>query len=142
MNKQRKEAVELMSAPQIPKEQEEYKFFPDHVLTEINVGLFILFLCTILAIVLPVEMTEKANPLITPEHIKPEWYFFPMYRWIKMTPEAVGIFFPMVVVGIFIFWPFIDNWIARVAKSKIMPLIIGIIGMVIVTFLMIIEAIP
>ncbi|MEA2107860.1 MAG: hypothetical protein U9P07_00355, partial [Pseudomonadota bacterium] len=72
-----------MSTPQTPREQEEYKFFPDHVLTEINIGLFILFLCTILAIVLPVEMTEKANPLITPEHIKPEWYFFPMYKWIK-----------------------------------------------------------
>ncbi|MEA2108047.1 MAG: hypothetical protein U9P07_01330, partial [Pseudomonadota bacterium] len=100
------------------------------------------FLCTILAIVLPVEMTEKANPLITPEHIKPEWYFFPMYKWIKMTPEAVGIFFPMVVVGIFIFWPFIDSWIAKTAKSKALPVIIGIIGMVIVTSLMIIEAIP
>ena len=130
-----------MSAPQTPKEQEEYKFFPDHVLTEINIGLFILFLCTILAIVLPVEMTEKANPLITPEHIKPEWYFFPMYKWIKLTPEAVGIFFPMVVIGIFIFWPFIDSWIAKITKSKALPVIIGIIGMVIVTSLMIIEAI-
>lgn len=131
-----------MNAPQTPKEQEEYKFFPDHVLTEINIGLFIIFLCTILAIVLPVEMTEKANPLITPEHIKPEWYFFPMYKWIKMTPEAVGIFFPMVVVGIFIFWPFIDSWITKITKSKALPVIIGIIGMVIVTSLMIIEAIP
>ncbi len=131
-----------MSAPQTPKEQEGYKFFPDHVLTEINIGLFILFLCTILAIVLPVEMTEKANPLITPEHIKPEWYFFPMYKWIKLTPEAVGIFFPMVVIGIFIFWPFIDRWITKITKSKALPVIIGIIGMVIVTSLMIIEAIP
>jgi quinol-cytochrome oxidoreductase complex cytochrome b subunit len=131
-----------MSVPQTPKEQEEYKFFPDHVLTEINIGLFILFLCTILAIILPVEMTEKANPLITPEHIKPEWYFFPMYKWIKMTPEAVGIFFPMIVIGIFIFWPFIDSWITKITKSKVLPVIIGVIGMVIVTSLMIIEAIP
>jgi len=131
-----------MRAPQTPKEQEGYKFFPDHVLTEINIGLFILFLCTILAIVLPVEMTEKANPLITPEHIKPEWYFFPMYKWIKLTPEAVGIFFPMIVIGIFIFWPFIDSWITKITKSKALPVIIGIIGMVIVTSLMIIEAIP
>ena len=131
-----------MSASQTPKEQEGYKFFPDHVLTEINIGLFILFLCTILAIVLPVEMAEKANPLITPEHIKPEWYFFPMYKWIKMTPEAVGIFFPMVVIGIFIFWPFVDSWITKITKSKALPIVIGIIGMVIVTSLMIIEAIP
>ncbi|MBN2332211.1 MAG: hypothetical protein JXO49_00795 [Deltaproteobacteria bacterium] len=142
MNKLKKEVTKPMNAPQTPTKPEGYKFFPDHVLTEINIGIFILFLCTILAIVLPAEMTEKANPLVTPEHIKPEWYFFPMYKWIKLTPEAVGIFFPMVVVGIFIFWPFIDSWIAKITNSKILPVIIGIIGMVMVTSLMIIEAIP
>ena len=59
-----------------------------------------------------------------------------------MTPEAVGIFFPMIAIGIFIFWPFIDSWITKITKSKTLPVVIGIIGMVIVTSLMIIEAIP
>ena len=129
-----------MSDKQEP--QEGYRFFPDHVLTEINIGLFLFFLCCILAIVLPVEVGEKANPLITPEHIKPEWYFFPMYKWIKMTPEMIGIFFPMVVIGIFIFWPLIDDFIAKTTKNKNLSTIIGLIGMVIVTSLMILEAIP
>ena len=129
-----------MSDKQEP--QEGYRFFPDHVLTEINIGLFLFFLCCILAIVLPVEVGEKANPLITPEHIKPEWYFFPMYKWIKMTPEMIGIFFPMVVIGIFIFWPLIDDFIVKTTKNKNLPMIIGLIGMVIVTSLMILEAIP
>ncbi len=129
-----------MSNKQEP--QEGYRFFPDHVLTEINIGLFLFFLCCILAIVLPVEVGEKANPLITPEHIKPEWYFFPMYKWIKMTPEAIGIFFPMVVIGIFICWPMIDDFVAKTTNNKNLPMIIGLIGMVIVTSLMILEAIP
>ena len=129
-----------MSDKQEP--QEGYRFFPDHVLTEINIGLFLFFLCCILAIVLPVEVGEKANPLITPEHIKPEWYFFPMYKWIKMTPEAIGIFFPMVVIGIFICWPMIDDFVAKTTNNKNLPMIIGLIGMVIVTSLMILEAIP
>ena len=122
--------------------QEGYRFFPDHILTEVNIGLFLFFLCCVLAIVLPVEIGEKANPLITPEHIKPEWYFYPMYKWIKMTPEAIGIFFPMLVIGIFIFWPLVDDFIVKTTSNKNLPIIIGVIGMVIVTTLMIMEAIP
>ena len=122
--------------------QENYRFFPDHILTEVNIGLFLFFLCCVLAIVLPVELGEKANPLVTPEHIKPEWYFYPMYKWIKMTPEVVGIFFPMLVIGIFICWPVVDGFIVKTTNNKTLPIIIGVIGMVIVTTLMILEAIP
>ncbi len=122
--------------------QEDYRFFPDHILTEVNIGLFLFFLCCILAIVLPVEVGEKANPLVTPEHIKPEWYFYPMYKWIKMTPEVVGIFFPMLVIGIFIGWPLVDNFIVKVTNNKNLPIFIGLIGMVFVTTLMILEALP
>ncbi|MEA1921861.1 MAG: hypothetical protein U9R49_07710 [Bacteroidota bacterium] len=122
--------------------QDNYRFFPDHILTEVNIGLFLFFLCCVLAIVLPVELGEKANPLITPEHIKPEWYFYPMYKWIKMTPEVVGIFFPMLVIGIFICWPVVDGVIVKSTGNKNIPIIIGVIGMVIVTTLMILEAIP
>ena len=122
--------------------EEGYRFFPDHVLTEINIGLFLFYLCCILAIVLPVEVGQKANPLVTPEHIKPEWYFYPMYKWIKMTPEVVGLFFPMFVIGIFIFWPLVDSLIIKLTGSKVLPTIIGVIGMVIVTSLMIMEAVP
>ncbi|MCK5916533.1 MAG: hypothetical protein KAG92_10375 [Deltaproteobacteria bacterium] len=133
----------MSNNPQEPQEpQEGYRFFPDHVLTEINIGLFLFFLCCILAIVLPVEVGEKANPLITPEHIKPEWYFFPMYKWIKMMPETIGIFFPMLVIGIFIFWPLVDSFIIKLTNNKNLPIFIGVIGMVIVTTLMILEAMP
>ncbi len=130
----------MNNKPQEP--QEGYRFFPDHVLTEINIGLFLFFLCCVLAIVLPVEVGEKANPLITPEHIKPEWYFFPMYKWIKMTPEAVGLFVPMVVIAVFIFWPLVDSFIVKVTNNKNLPIFIGVAGMVFVTTLMILEALP
>lgn len=119
-----------------------YRFFPDHVLTEINLGLFLFFLCCVLAIVLPVEVGEKANPLVTPEHIKPEWYFFPMYKWIKMTPEAIGLFVPMLVIAVFIFWPMVDALLVKISGSRNLPIIIGVLGMVFVTSLMILEALP
>jgi FtsH-binding integral membrane protein len=59
-----------------------------------------------------------------------------------MTPEAVGLFFPMFVIGIFIFWPMVDSLIVKFTGSKALPTIIGVIGMVIVTSLMIMEAVP
>jgi quinol-cytochrome oxidoreductase complex cytochrome b subunit len=130
----------MSNKPQEP--QDGYRFFPDHILTEINIGLFLFFLCCVLAIVLPVEVGEKANPLITPEHIKPEWYFFPMYKWIKMTPEAVGLFVPMLVIAIFIFWPLVDSFIVKITNNKNIPIFIGVVGMVFVTTLMILEAMP
>ena len=117
-----------------------YRFFPDHVLTELNIWIFLIYLSTILAIIFPPEMAPKANPLVTPLHIKPEWYFFPMYKWIKMTPQMVGIMVPVVVVLIFIFWPFVDAFIARVTKNELLPRWIGIAGMLFVTCLMAIEA--
>jgi len=118
-----------------------YRFFPDHVLTEVNLGIFFLYLCTILSIIFPLHLIEKANPLVTPEHIKPEWYFYPMYRWIKMTPQSIGIFVPALVVLIFIFWPFIDRYIGNVSKSKNLATWIGVAGMAFVTCLLIIEAV-
>ncbi len=127
------------------KEQNElpegaYRFFPDHVLTEINLGLFFLYLATIFSIIFPLNLMEKANPLVTPEHVKPDWYFYPMYRWIKMTSQNIGIFVPMLVVLIFILWPFVDRAIARATGSKNLATWIGIAGMVFVTGLLVIEA--
>lgn len=117
-----------------------YRFFPDHVLTEINLGLFSLYLATIFSIIFPLKLMEKANPLVTPEHIKPDWYFYPMYRWIKMTSQNIGIFVPMLVVLIFVLWPFVDRAIGRVTGSKNVATWIGIAGMVFVTSLLIFEA--
>ncbi|MBN2705593.1 MAG: hypothetical protein JXR89_04035 [Deltaproteobacteria bacterium] len=131
-----------MTKPNPRHPENSYRFFPDHVLTEVNIGLFLFFLCCVLAIVLPVEVGEKANPLVTPEHIKPEWYFFPMYKWIKLTPEIIGLFVPMIVIAVFIFWPLVDNFLVKVSGSRNLPIIIGVIGMVFVTTLMILEAFP
>ena len=45
----------------------------------------------VLALLFPPEMGEKANPLITPSQLKPEWYFLFIYQGLKYTPKAVGV---------------------------------------------------
>jgi ubiquinol-cytochrome c reductase cytochrome b subunit/cytochrome b6 len=90
-----------------------FSFFPDHVTTELMVGLFLLTLLTMLAVVFPAHLGEPANPDETPLHIKPEWYFFPMFRWLKLVPLWLGMG-GMAVAGLGLFiWPFIDSYRRR-----------------------------
>ena len=57
-----------------------------------------MFLLTCLALIFPAGLSEKANPLETPEHIKPEWYFLWAFRWLKLMTERTAI----VTQGIFL----------------------------------------
>lgn len=90
-----------------------FPFIPDHLLTEIGIAMFLMFLLSFLAIVFPVGMGPKADPLITPEHIKPEWYFFWAFRWLKLVPDQVAVVTQGIFLGIFVAWPFVDAWIRR-----------------------------
>ena len=57
---------------------------------------------------------EPANPLKTPEHIAPVWYFTPFYAMLRAVPPMFGSQFPGVVVMfaailIFFFVPWLDR---------------------------------
>ena len=43
-----------------------------------------MILLSALATLLPVGMGPRADPLITPEVIKPEWFFYVAFRWLKL----------------------------------------------------------
>ncbi|MDH5784548.1 MAG: cytochrome bc complex cytochrome b subunit [Chromatiales bacterium] len=57
---------------------------------------------------------EPANPLKTPEHIAPVWYFTPFYAMLRAVPSIAGSAFPGVVVMgaatiILFFLPWLDR---------------------------------
>jgi quinol-cytochrome oxidoreductase complex cytochrome b subunit len=58
-------------------------------------------------------MGPKADPLTTPEHIKPEWYFFWAFRWLKLMPESAAVITQGIFVGLLVFWPFVDGLIRK-----------------------------
>ena len=87
----------------------EFKFFPDHILTEVALALFLMFLLTFLALVFPAGLDAKADPLVTPEHIKPEWYFFWAFRWLKLMSDQAAVITQGMFVGTIIAWPLIDD---------------------------------
>src|SRR4030042_1829000 len=95
-------------------------FFPDHVRTEFFVVLGVLAIVVIIAIaglISPVGIGEPADPLNTPAHVKPEWYFLSLYQILKKIPpmvvgiegKTIGVVIPVLLVGLILLWPFVDT---------------------------------
>jgi quinol-cytochrome oxidoreductase complex cytochrome b subunit len=117
-----------------------FAFFPDHVTTELIVGLVLLSTLTVLALGLPAPLGEAANPAETPAHIKPEWYFYPLFRWLKLTPAWIGLAGMLLGGLVLVAWPFIDGaWRARRPRSEAVTWA-GIAAFVVATVFLVWEA--
>ncbi len=58
----------------------------------------------------------EANPLVTPLHIVPEWYFLPFYAILRACPDKIGGVISMVsAILILIILPYVDS------KSHLSP---------------------
>ncbi|MBE9527294.1 MAG: cytochrome b N-terminal domain-containing protein [Proteobacteria bacterium] len=88
---------------------------------------------------------EPANPLKTPEHIAPVWYFTPYYSVLRAVPSIAGSAFPGVIamgasIVVLFFLPWLDrnpvksiryraNWYkALLAIFVVAFIILGILG--------------
>ncbi len=59
---------------------------------------------------------EPANPVSTPEHIAPVWYFTPYYAILRAVPDQrIGALLMALAVAAFLFLPWLDR-----AKNKSM----------------------
>ena len=112
-----------------------FNFFPDHAMTELLIGTGLLFLLTILVLLFPAGLGEKANPNMTPDHIKPEWYFFFQFRLLKISPGLAGmtalqvsVLLTGVLMAALVLWPWIDAASERVAPGKDVSVYVGIVG--------------
>ena len=62
----------------------------------------------------------EANPLVTPPHIVPEWYFLPFYAILRAVPSKLGgvvLMFAAVAILAFVSW--LDT--SRVRSTKYRP---------------------
>ena len=104
---------------------ETYPFFPDHVLREMAVALVLLLALVVYTMALPPTLGEKADPNLTPDEIRPEWYFFPAYRWLKMVPLQVGLWTTTAFVVCMFLWPWIDAAFERRAPGRALGTWVG-----------------
>jgi ubiquinol-cytochrome c reductase cytochrome b subunit/cytochrome b6 len=106
-------AFEFKADAQRDPESKTFPLYPDHFLTELILALTLTILLTCLALIFPVELGEKANPLQTPAHIKPEWYFYWTFRWLQLTGLQVAVISIGLMGFTALMWPFIDARIRR-----------------------------
>ncbi len=95
------------------EEEPGHPFWPTHVLDQAIVFYILAGVVITLAILVPFRLHGPADPLHTPEGIKPEWYFLPSYQAIKYVPKTVGIAAFALAGLAFIIWPFLDQLIER-----------------------------
>ena len=126
-----------MSEKEHPEEK-TIPFFPDHLLNEVRVAWLVVFIVLIIGLVgvfNPVGLEHQADPMVTPEHVKPEWYFLALYQIIKFLPKVVGALLPFVLLAALFVWPFIDNKPDTNKKQTRIRLIGVVIFMIIFIYL-------
>jgi len=105
-------------------------FFPHHVLREGVVLCMLIGLLLALIVFWPIELGEKADPLVTPEGIKPEWYFLSTYQLLKYFPKTLGLFVSFVPLLLLVFWPFLDRNPERRPRRRPVVITLGVVALV------------
>lgn len=118
-----------------------FNFFPDHLYTELMIGLVLMILLSALATIFPATLGPAANPLQTPEVIKPEWFFYVAFRWLKLFTGTAAILSMGFVLFIMFTWPFIDALIRKKTRFQEASVWIGILGVLAIIALTVWEAV-
>ena len=132
------------SSHEILPDDEPVPFFPNHFMTEFRVALWITGIFVVIGAIgmfRHIGLGDPADPLNTPAHVKPEWYFLFLYQLLKKVPDYVffgqieGRVFVTVatIVGLlaFMLLPFFDKkddtkraWWIRAAMSVVALIIV------------------
>jgi len=125
-----------------PKESpKHFDFFPDHLYTELIIGLILMIVLSALATIEPAGLGPQADPLNTPDVIKPEWFFFATFRWLKLFSATLAVLSMGMIVFVMVMWPWIDAAIRRFTRFKEASVWIGTVVALAIIALTLWEAI-
>jgi quinol-cytochrome oxidoreductase complex cytochrome b subunit len=117
-----------------------FNFFPDHVLTELSIGLVLMILLSAVATIFPATMGPRADPLTTPEVIKPEWWFYVSFRWLKLFSLTWAVLSTGLIVTAMFLWPWIDSGLQRLTGHQETSTWIGVVATLLLIGLTLWEA--
>lgn len=120
-------------------EKDSVPFYPDHVRTELLVmtGMIVIaMLIGAYALFSPIGLGVPADPMDTPAHVKPEWYFLALYQMLKYIPKTVGVIIPLILVAAVTLLPFLDrkpDASPRVKRVRFAVIAIGMLILIALT---------
>jgi quinol-cytochrome oxidoreductase complex cytochrome b subunit len=109
-------------------------FYPDHVALEAKVALgfgILVIIIGIIGLFAPVGLGAPADPMDTPDHVKPEWYFLSLYQLLRYIPKTVGATLPVLVILVLLIWPFLDKKPDSSKKAVRIRFWISLVGMIV-----------
>lgn len=124
------------------EEKKTIPFYPDHVSTEFKVTLWIIaaaVIVGILGLIWPIGQETPANPMETPTHTQPEWYFLFLFQILKYVPKTTGVLIPFIAIAVLILWPFIDRRMDTIRARRI-RIILAVVMMILIIILSILGA--
>ncbi len=102
--------------PIMPQQKAE-QFYPKQVLMDIAFATVLIGTLGLLAYLYPVGLGPKANPADTSFLPRPEWYYLPMFQWLKYWSGAYSVIGIVVIPGIIalilVVLPFLDRRLER-----------------------------
>ena len=92
-------------------------FYPRQVLYDLAFSTALIVALALLAHYLPFDLGPKADPSDAQYVPRPEWYYLPMFQWLKYWPGAravIGIVvIPSLIALLFAFAPLLDRKLER-----------------------------
>lgn len=118
--------------PKLPTE----RFYPKQVVMDTVVALLMILILGSIAHFLPMELGPKANPADTQYVPRPEWYYLPIFQWLKYWrgPYAIIgiIIIPSITAALLVLVPFIDRRLERRPWRR--PFSIGVFALILAGF--------
>jgi ubiquinol-cytochrome c reductase cytochrome b subunit len=104
--------------------QDTLPFHPYYTIKD-SVGLIVYFIVfAFLVFFMPYELGHEdnwvpANPLVTPAHIVPEWYFLPFYAILRAVPDKLGgVVLMFASIAILFVLPWLDTSSVRSMRFR------------------------
>jgi quinol-cytochrome oxidoreductase complex cytochrome b subunit len=122
----------MATSDQTQQKLDTIPFYPDHVKTEAIVAagiIGVLFIIGVVGQFFPVGLDAPADPMVTPAHTKPEWYFLFLYQILKLVPKTLGVLIPIVGLLVIMIWPFLDRGRGDPVQARRLRIIVTVIVM-------------